>query len=87
MFKYLLKTAVRSAIRAAEDSYNTPDRIGARGERKVHNPPLLFNVNFDASEKFNIASEHPGILEQINQLRAKHEANLIRGEDQLAERE
>ncbi len=37
MFKYLLKTAVRSAIRAAEDSYNTPERKGARGERKVHN--------------------------------------------------
>lgn len=37
MFKYLLKSAIRSAIRAAETSYNTPERKGARGERRVHN--------------------------------------------------
>ncbi len=37
MFKYLLKSAVRSAIRAAEKDYDTPETIGARGERKVHN--------------------------------------------------
>lgn len=37
MLKFLLKTAVTSAIRAAEDSYNTPERKGARGERRVHN--------------------------------------------------
>ncbi|MDX8355308.1 nuclease-related domain-containing protein [Cognatiyoonia sp. IB215182] len=37
MFNYLLKSAVRSAIRAAERSYNTPERKGGRGERQVHN--------------------------------------------------
>lgn len=37
MFNYLLKSAVRSAIRAAERSYNTPAIKGARGERRVHN--------------------------------------------------
>lgn len=37
MFNYLLKSAFRSAIRAAERSYNTPERKGARGERQVHN--------------------------------------------------
>ena len=37
MFKFLLKSAVRSAIRAAEASYTTPERKGARGERRVHN--------------------------------------------------
>ncbi|NRA99250.1 MAG: NERD domain-containing protein [Rhodobacteraceae bacterium] len=47
MFKFLLKSAVRSAIRAADNSYNTPERIGARGERKVHN--TLTSV-LDASE-------------------------------------
>lgn len=36
MLKYLLKSVVRSAIRAAEESYNTPERKGARGERRVH---------------------------------------------------
>src|SRR6056297_927512 len=37
MLRYLLKSAVRSAIRTAEKSYNTPERKGARGERRVHN--------------------------------------------------
>ncbi len=37
MLKFLLKSAVRSAIRAAEKSYNSPERKGARGERRVHN--------------------------------------------------
>jgi hypothetical protein len=37
MFNYLLKYAARSAIRAAEKSYNTPEKKGARGERQVHN--------------------------------------------------
>ncbi len=37
MFNYLLKSAVRYAIRAALQSHNTPERIGARGERLVRN--------------------------------------------------
>lgn len=36
MFNYLLRSAVRSVIRAAEQSYNTPERKGARGELRVH---------------------------------------------------
>lgn len=36
MFNYLVKSAVRSIIRAFQRSYNTPERKGARGERKVH---------------------------------------------------
>lgn len=37
MLNYFLKSAIRSAIRAVEQSYNTPERKGARGERRVHN--------------------------------------------------
>lgn len=37
MFNYLLKSAIRSVIRTAEQSYNTPERKGVRGERRVHN--------------------------------------------------
>ena len=37
LLKYLLKSTVRSAFRAVEKSYNTPERKGARGERRVHN--------------------------------------------------
>ncbi|MEM9060377.1 MAG: NERD domain-containing protein [Pseudomonadota bacterium] len=36
MLKYLMKSAVRSVIWAAEASYNNPAGKGARGERVVH---------------------------------------------------
>lgn len=35
MLQYLMKSAVRSVIRSAENSFNTPERKGARGERLV----------------------------------------------------
>ncbi|MEM6634721.1 MAG: NERD domain-containing protein [Pseudomonadota bacterium] len=37
MLRFLLNFAVRTAIHAAKDSYNTPERKGARGERRVRN--------------------------------------------------
>ncbi|OUS22259.1 hypothetical protein DI396_08480 [Litorivita pollutaquae] len=32
----MLKFILRSAFRSIEASFNTPERIGARGERQVH---------------------------------------------------
>ncbi|WP_163930013.1 sulfatase [Paraferrimonas sp. SM1919] len=34
--------------------------------------PLLFNVNEDPSERFNIAHKHPEIVKQLSALRAQH---------------
>ena len=51
--------------------------------RQEHNPPLLFNVNEDPSERFDIAAEHPEVIEKILRVVAEHEANLIPGADQL----
>lgn len=47
MLRFLLKTAIRSAVRASRASYNTPERIGEMGERQVNN--ALTSV-LDASE-------------------------------------
>lgn len=59
-----------------QGSYGPPQRV-------EHEPPLLFNVEVDPSEQFDIAAEHPEIIEQIRQVVAEHEANLVPGEDQL----
>lgn len=47
-------------------------------DRKItrHDPPLLFNVEVDPSEKYNIADQHPEVLKEINQLVKQHRANL-----------
>ncbi len=65
----------------------TQGAYGMFGPREEHDPPLLFNLNHDPSEKYNIADEHPEVLEKIRLLVEEHEANLVRGEDQLVERE
>jgi arylsulfatase A-like enzyme len=51
--------------------------------REEHETPLLFNLEVDPSEQFDIAAEHPEIIEQIRQIVVEHKANLIPGEDQL----
>ncbi len=41
-----------------------------------HDPPLLFNIEEDPSEKYNIAEEHPEIIKEIKALVKKHQENL-----------
>ncbi|MBT8308292.1 MAG: sulfatase [Maribacter sp.] len=65
----------------------TQGAYGQFGEREEHNPPLLYNISHDPSENYNVAEQYPTIIPQINALVNAHKANLIRGEDQLAERE
>jgi len=67
--------------------FTTQGAYGEFGERSEHSVPLLFNVAFDPSERFNIADTHPEILKDINELVVKHRSKLVMGKDQLAERE
>ncbi|MFH5885464.1 sulfatase [Halalkalibaculum sp. DA3122] len=55
------------------------------GDKPVsHEPPQLYNLEEDPSEKYNLAEKHPEVISEIMDLVEKHENNLIRGEDQLA---
>jgi arylsulfatase A len=58
------------------------------GDRKVyeHDPPLLYNLHHDPSEKYDVAVEHPDVIAGIMKLRHEHESKMIEGEDQLAAR-
>ena len=51
-----------------------------------HDPPLLYHLGHDPSEKFNIAKTHPEVIADIQKEVALHLANLTPGEDQLAKR-
>lgn len=37
-----------------------------------HDPPLLFNLERDPSEKYNVAGQHPGVLEELREVAEKH---------------
>ncbi len=45
-------------------------------------PPLLYNLQHDPSERFNIAADHPVIITDLQSEIAKHQANLVPGKPQ-----
>ncbi|MCX6326529.1 MAG: sulfatase-like hydrolase/transferase, partial [Bacteroidia bacterium] len=49
----------------------------------IHNPPLLFNLNTDPAEQYNIADQHPEIIEELKQILKEHQATIIPVENQL----
>lgn len=48
-----------------------------------HDPPLLFQLNVDPSEKRNVAANHPDVIARIQAAVAAHRSALIPGEPQL----
>lgn len=51
--------------------------------RTVHDPPLLYNLNVDPSEKHDIAAENPEIIIEIKKILEKHRSTLEPVENQL----
>ncbi len=52
-------------------------------ERTAHDPPLLFHLDIDPSERQNRASEQPEVLTAIAEIVAAHEADLVAPPSQL----
>ncbi len=52
----------------------------------VHTPPLLFDLDIDPGEKWDIAGKHPEVLERIAAAVADHKASLQPVKNQLVER-
>lgn len=67
--------------------YITQGEYGQFGGKEVHATPILYNLSEDPSEQYNIADEHPEVIEEINAFVEEHKADLVIGEDQLADRE
>ncbi|HEY7425736.1 MAG TPA: sulfatase [Gemmataceae bacterium] len=64
----------------------TEDAYGPKPQRKEHNPPLLYNLDRDPSERFDIAKEHPDVLAEIRKIADKHRQSIERVENQLEKR-
>lgn len=67
--------------------YITEGEYGMFGGKEKHATPILYNLSEDPSEQYDIAEDHPEVIESINAMVKEHKANLIVGKDQLAERE
>ncbi len=42
-----------------------------------HDLPLLYNLDIDPSEKYNVAGQHPEVITEIKKEREKHKANMV----------
>lgn len=47
-----------------------------------HDPPLLFHLEHDPSEKYDVAAEHPEVVKRLLALMEEHEAKVERGAPQ-----
>jgi arylsulfatase A len=48
-----------------------------------HEPPLLYNLDIDPSEKYDIATDHPEIITEIKKVLEEHKATIVPVENQL----
>ena len=51
-----------------------------------HDPPLLYNLEHDPAEQYDVADAHPEVIDHIRAALAAHNKDLVRGEDQLVAR-
>jgi arylsulfatase A len=58
-------------------------QAGYGEEPKEHDPPLLFNLEYDPSEKFDVADKNPHVLVDIQMTVELHKKNLKQPESQL----
>ncbi len=49
----------------------------------THDPPLLYNLNIDPAEEYNIAEENPGVISEIKNILEKHLSTVVPVENQL----
>ena len=52
-------------------------------QKTVHDPPLLYNLDHDPSEKYDVAGQYPDIVAEIQHLAEQHKATMVMGKDQL----
>jgi arylsulfatase A-like enzyme len=64
----------------------TEGSYGMGEGRTEHSIPLLFQLEHDPGENYDIAAQHPEIIEEISQLVEEHKKTVIPVENQLKKR-
>jgi arylsulfatase A-like enzyme len=77
---YAVRKGPYKAHFITEDAYG-PDR-----HRAEHNPPLLYHLGHDPSERFDVAKKHPEVIAALRQLVEEHRRTVVAGENQLEKR-
>ena len=85
MFYY--RGAQLYAVRKGPYKAHFTTRTGYGPDRAVtHDPPQLYHLGHDPSEKYDVAKDHPDVIAAIMKEVEEHRRTLSPGPDQLAER-
>ena len=63
--------------------FKTKTEFVGQKEPVMHDPPLLFNLEHDPAEKYNIAASHPKVVERLRNRKRVHEAGVTEVPNQL----
>jgi arylsulfatase A len=77
-FLYAVRKGPYKAHFVTEDAYGKGDR-----NRKEHDPPLLYHLEHDPSERFDVSKQHPDVIAEIRKLFAEHKKTVQPVENQL----
>ena len=62
----------------------TQDAYGPKANKAVeHDPPVLYNLDIDPSERQDVATDNPKVIEQIRAVIKEHQATLKPAVSQL----
>lgn len=86
MFYYRGQSIYAARQGAYKLHYITETEYTKNNNKIVHEKPLLYNVEVDPSEKYNIADDHPEVVKSIEDMVQAHKAKVTPVKDQLAER-
>ncbi len=56
---------------------------GYADEHVAHDPPLLYHLEHDPSERFNLAESQPEVVAEVHEAAQAHLASVVRGTPQL----
>jgi arylsulfatase A len=63
--------------------FMTQESYTGNNELVTHDPPVLYNLEVDPGEQWDVASEHPEVVEALVQAAAAHAATVEQVPSQL----
>ena len=64
----------------------TQGSYGQGEKKKRHDPPLLYHLEHDPSEKYNISAKHPDVVKRLKKLANEQAANVVPGPNRYTKR-
>ena len=83
---YRGRTLFAARVGAYKAHFITQSAYQGDNQRVVHETPLLYNIEEDPGERFDISGKFPEVVQQIMEWREGHQASMVMGPDLLKDR-